>query len=140
MTPSFRLTRRAEDSLVDIARWTIQQYGARQADVYETELVVRCEAIARGNAVFQSSSVLVDDEADLRYARAGEPFIVFLERSSDVLIVDFLHSRSDLPRRIAALRALKNDGPNKSFATTLQNPAYNPAALVRFTRNRSRRR
>lgn len=114
MTRSFRLTQRAEGSLVDIARWTIQQFGARQADIYETELVARCEAIARGEAVSQSCSVLVDDEADLRYARAGEHFVVFLERSTEVLVVDILHSRSDLPRHIAALGALKNDGPNES--------------------------
>ncbi len=113
MTRSFRLTRRAEDSLVDIARWTIQQFGARQADIYETELVARCEAIVRGDAVSQSCSVLIDDEADLSYARAGEHFVVFLERSTEVLIVDFLHSRSDLPRHIAALGTLKNDGSDK---------------------------
>lgn len=110
MTRSFRLTRRAEDSLAG----AIQQFGAHQADIYETELVARCEAIARGNAVSQSCSVLVDDEANLRYARAGEHFVVFLERFSEVLIVDFLHSRSDLPRSIAALGALKNDGPAES--------------------------
>ncbi len=113
MTRSFRLTRRAEDSLVDIARWTIQRFGARQAGIYETELVTRCVAIARGEAVSQSCSVLIDDEADLRYARAGEHFVVFLERATEVLIVDFLHSRSDLPRHIAALGALKNDGSDK---------------------------
>jgi len=113
VTRSLRLTRRAEDSLVDIARWTIQQFGVRQADIYETELVARCEAIVRGDAVSQSCSVLIDDEADLRYARAGEHFVVFLERSTEVLIVDFLHSRSDLPRYIAALGTLKNDGSDK---------------------------
>ncbi len=113
MTRSFRLTRRAEDSLVDIAEWTIQQFGVRQADIYETELVARCEAIARGEAVSQSCSVLVDNEADLRYARAGEHFVVFLERSTEILVVDILHSRSDLPRHIAALGALQNDGSNE---------------------------
>jgi len=113
VTRSFRLTRRAEDSLVDIAEWTIQQFGVRQADIYETELVARCEAIARGEAVSQSCSVLVDNEADLRYARAGEHFVVFLERSTEILVVDILHSRSDLPRHIAALGALQNDGSNE---------------------------
>jgi len=93
-----------------MARWTIKQFGARQADIYETELVARCEAIARSDALSQSCSVLVDDEAELRYARAGEHFIVFLEQAEVVLIVEFLHSRSDLPRHIAALGALRDDG------------------------------
>jgi toxin ParE1/3/4 len=112
LTRSFRLTKKAEDSLVDIARWTIEQFGARQADLYETELVARCEALARGDAVSRSCAILVDDEMELRYARAGEHFVVFLERSAEVLVVDILHSRSDLPRHIAALGALKNDGSN----------------------------
>jgi toxin ParE1/3/4 len=65
LTRSFRLTRKAEDSLVDIARWTIEQFGARQADLYETELVARCEALARGDAVSRSCAILVDDEMEL---------------------------------------------------------------------------
>ncbi|WP_299555814.1 type II toxin-antitoxin system RelE/ParE family toxin [uncultured Tateyamaria sp.] len=113
MTRSFRLTRKAEDSLVDIARWTIERFGVRQADLYETELVARCEALARGDAVSRSCAILVDDEAELRYARAGEHFVVFLERPAEILVVDFLHSRSDLPRHIAALGALKNDGSDE---------------------------
>ena len=113
MTRSIRLTRRAEGSLVDIAQWTIQQFGARHADIYETELIARCEAIARGEVVSKSCSVLFDDEADLRYARAGEHFVVFLEHSTEVLIVDIMHSRNDLPRQIAACGALKNDGSNE---------------------------
>jgi toxin ParE1/3/4 len=36
-----------------------------------------------------------------------------LEHSTEVLVVDILHSRSDLPRHIAALGALKNDGSNE---------------------------
>jgi plasmid stabilization system protein ParE len=111
VTRSFRLTRKAEDSLFDIACWTIERFGVRQADLYETELVARCESLARGDAVSRSCAILVDDyEVELRYARAGEHFVVFLERSTEILVVDFLHSRSDLPRHIAALRALKNDG------------------------------
>lgn len=47
MSRSFRLTRRAQDSLTDIARWTIDRFGARQAEIYEAELLDRCRAILR---------------------------------------------------------------------------------------------
>ncbi len=106
MSRSFRLTRRAEDSLVEIARWTIERFGLRQADIYEAELLSRCEAIVSGQAHSRSCSILVDDAADLSYLRAGEHFLVFLDRPEEVIIVDILHSRSDLPRHIAALTAL----------------------------------
>ncbi len=109
MSRSFRLTRRAEVSLVEIARWTVATFGPRQAELYETELLSRCEAIVNGQAHSRSCSILVDDAADLRYLRAGEHFLVFLDSPEEVVIVDILHSRSDLPRHIAALTALKGE-------------------------------
>ena len=108
MSRSLRLTRRAEASLVEIAKWTIEQFGLKQADLYETELLTRCQAILNGQAHSGSCAVLVDDAADLRFARAGEHFLVFLDQPDEVIIVDILHSRSDLPRHVAALAALRN--------------------------------
>ena len=108
MSRSLRLTRRAEASLVEIAKWTIEQFGLKQADLYEAELLTRCQAILNGQAHSRSCAVLVDDAADLRFARAGEHFLVFLDQPDEVIIVDILHSRSDLPRHAAALAALRN--------------------------------
>ncbi len=110
MSRSFRLTRRAEDSLVEIARWTIATFGPRQAELYEAELLSRCEAIVTGEAHSRNCSILVDDAEDLRYLRAGEHFLVFLDQPEEVIIVDILHSRSDLSRHIAALSALRDGG------------------------------
>ncbi|QEP30381.1 type II toxin-antitoxin system RelE/ParE family toxin [Pukyongiella litopenaei] len=111
MSRSFRLTRRAEESLVEIARWTIETFGPRQADIYEAELLSRCDAIVSGQAHSRSCSILVDETADLRYLRAGEHFVVSIDRPEEVIIVDILQSRSDLPRHIATLKALtRNDG------------------------------
>ena len=109
MSRSFRLTRRAEHSLVEIARWTIERFGLRQAGVYEAELLARCEAIVDGQAHSRSCSILIGDAEDLRYLKAGEHFLVFLDRPAEVIIVDILYSRSDLPRHIAALSALRSN-------------------------------
>ena len=109
MSRSLRLTRRAEASLVEIAKWTIEQFGLKQADLYEAELLTRCQAILNGQAHSRSCAVLVDEAADLRFARAGEHFLVFLYQPDEVIIVDILHSRSDLPRHIASLSALKSE-------------------------------
>jgi plasmid stabilization system protein ParE len=110
MSRSFRLTRRAEASLTEIARWTIENFGLRQAELYEAELLSRCEGVLNGQAYSRSCAVLVDESVDLRFVRAGEHFLVFLDRPDEIIIVDILHSRSDLPRHIAALMALKNEG------------------------------
>jgi len=110
MSRTFRLTRRAEASLTKIARWTIENFGLRQAELYEAELLNRCKEILNGQAHIRSCAILVDDADDLRFVRAGEHFLVFLDQPDEVVIVDILHSRSDLPRHLAALKALKNEG------------------------------
>ena len=108
MSRSLRLTRRAEASLVEIAKWTIEQFGLKQAELYQNEVLTRCQAILNRQAHHRSCAGLVDDAADLRFARAGEHFLVFLDQPDEVIIVDILHSRSDLPRHVAALAALRN--------------------------------
>lgn len=109
MSRSFRLTRRGENSLLEIARWTVENFGSRQSEIYENEILARCEAIVNGRAHSRSCSILVNDARDLRYLRAGEHFLVFLDAPDEVVIVDILHSRSDLPRHIEALLALRRD-------------------------------
>ena len=108
MRRSLRLTRRAEASLVEIAKWTIEPFGLKQAELYENEVLTRCQAILNGQAHSRSCAVLIDDPADLRFAKAGEHFLIFLDQPDAVIIVDVLHSRSDLPRHVAALAALRN--------------------------------
>ena len=110
MSRSFRLTRRAEAGLVEIAGWTIENFGHRQAELYEAELLSRCGAILNGQAHSRSCAVLVDAADDLRFVREGEHVLAYLDRPGEAVIVDILHSRSDLPRHVAALTALKHEG------------------------------
>ncbi len=110
MSRSFRLTRRAEASLTDIATWTIENFGLRQAEIYQEELLNRCAGILSGQAYSRSCGVLVEDADDLRFVRAGEHYLVFLDQPEEVVIVDILHTRSDLPHHVATLMASKNKG------------------------------
>ena len=109
MSRPWRLTRQAEASVTDIARWTRETFGPRQAAVYEEDLIARCIDIAEGTAISQGCRQLIHAALpeDLRFTRSGQHFIVFVESPDSVIIVDFLHSRSDLPRRLAALADLK---------------------------------
>ena len=105
MPKPWRLTRQAEAALTDIARWTIETFGPRQAEAYEDDLIERCQAIANGTAHSQSCRRIIDRDLpeDLRFTRAGQHFVVFIESTDAIVVVDFLHGRSDLPARLARL-------------------------------------
>lgn len=111
MPKPWRLTRQAETSLVDIASWTLETFGPRQAAAYEEDLIARCTEIAAGMAMSQDCRRIIDPELpeDLRFARCGQHFVIFVEDAERVIIVDFLHARSDLPQRLAALTGQKPD-------------------------------
>ena len=111
MPRPWRLTPQAEVSLVEIANWTLETFGPRQAAAYEDDLIARCAEIAAGTAQSQDCRRIIDPELpeDLRFARAGQHFVIFVEGAEQVIVVDFLHARSDLPRRLAALTDQKPD-------------------------------
>ena len=72
----------------------------RQADAYEKDLIQCCERIAGGVARRQSCTALVDGiDKDLFFTRRTT-FRGVLERKDEVIIVDFLHSRSNLPAKL----------------------------------------
>ncbi len=101
----WRLTRQAEAALVDIALWTLETFGPRQAEAYEADLIDRCEAIARGEAPWQDCRKVIDPRLPegLRFTRCGAHLIVFIDDSEQIIIVDFLHGRRDLPSRLIDL-------------------------------------
>lgn len=101
----WRLARQAEASLFEIALWTIETFGSRQAAAYEDDLIAKCQDIASGSAVSQGCRQLIapDLAEDLRFTRSGQHFIIFIEDPEQVIIVDFLHSRSELPGKLASL-------------------------------------
>ena len=105
MSRRWRLTPRAEDALVGIARWTIDRFGPAQADAYEAEIIGRCDALARGDLPGQDCSGLAGEGAEgLRFIRAGRHFVVYVEIGEEVIVLDVVHGRADLPRRLRALR------------------------------------
>jgi plasmid stabilization system protein ParE len=101
VTRPVRFTRAAEASLGEIADWTIDTFGPAQALRYEAELLERCMAIVEGRVHSRDCSALAPEGRGLRYVRAGEHFLVYAELEDAVVIVEVLHSRSDLPARLA---------------------------------------
>lgn len=111
MPKPWRLTPAAEASLIDIADWTVATFGPRQAAAYEEDLIARCTEIAAGTAASQDCRRLIDPTLpeDLRFARAGQHFVIFIEDAEQVIIIDFLHGRADLPLRLANLPTRRSD-------------------------------
>ncbi len=105
MAKSWRLTLQAETSLLDIALWTIKTFGPRQAQAYEEDLIARCSGVASGTVSSKSCRALIDHDLseNLRFTRSGQHFIVFVEDDTSVIVVDFVHVRSDLPEKLARL-------------------------------------
>lgn len=99
------LTRQAERSLADIATWTIESFGMRQAEAYADDLIEACQALADDLIPSRDCRRLVDTELqeDLRFGRVGQHYVIFILGPDRMIVVDFLHVRMDLPARLAAL-------------------------------------
>lgn len=95
----------AENSLFEIAIWTLEHFGNRQADAYQRELVEKCDGLARGDVTSQNCSLLIGPHvaADMRFARAGSHVIVFVESKDEIVVMDFVHQREDLAGKMRGL-------------------------------------
>lgn len=92
---------------MSIADWTLDTFGPRQAAAYEEDLIARCRDIATGTAPSQDCRRIIDPDLpeDLRFTRCGQHFVIFVEDAAQVIVVEFLHARADLPRRLATLES-----------------------------------
>tara|TARA_R110002073_G_scaffold11117_24_gene51471 strand:+ start:2899 stop:3243 length:345 start_codon:yes stop_codon:yes gene_type:complete len=105
MSKPWRLTRTAEASLMEIALWTVETFGPRQAAAYEEDLINVCHGIAAETTPSRDCRRIIDPHLpeDLRFARVGQHFVIFVEDAEQLIIIEFLHTRSDLPNRLATL-------------------------------------
>ena len=99
---TFYFSDRAEASFDAILEWTLEHHGARQLEKYRDTLLDRCQAIAAGQVVHQSCRTIFADDLreDLRFARAGQHCVIFIETDTQVQIVDFLHQAADVSGRL----------------------------------------
>ena len=100
----FRLTPRALESLIAIFGWTIERFGEQQATDYRDALIARCQALAEARPPHgRPCDVLLEEYTEatgLLYTREGGHFIVCRKDKAEVVVVDFVHERRDLPRMI----------------------------------------
>jgi toxin ParE1/3/4 len=98
----FSLSRRAEGSLDSIGAFSRETFGKTRGDVYVATLLDRCRKIAAGQMPNQSchSQFGEDLRANLRFARSGRHFIIFIETATEFVIVDFIHQSADIGGRL----------------------------------------
>lgn len=104
----WRLTRRAERSLVDIFAWTLSHFGERQAIAYRDALIERINAIAAGEPPHPLPCGLLMDghpgAKDLIFYREGGHYIVMRNSEQQLVVLEFFHQATDLPRHLEGLK------------------------------------
>ena len=109
MNKTWRVTHQAEQSLLDIALWTVETFGPHQADAYEQDIIAKLDDIASGVAHTQSCSVLIDSNLteDIQFTRVGGHYLIYIEQSDSFVLLDLLHQSVDLPRHLARVAPLQ---------------------------------
>lgn len=109
-----RLAELAERDLLGITRWTLENFGAQQAEFYAETLSLAVEALHDGPEIL-GCAVREDIGPGIRtlhvarQGRKGRHFVVFRiapEQTLDVLRL--LHDSMDLTRHVSAANDLKH--------------------------------
>ncbi len=99
-----RVLRRAATALRNIRRWTVENFGVTQTALYLTDLRQCMVGIAEDTVMTWDCSRLVPDAPEgYRFARVGQHYLIFVESTSEVAILDVIHQRMDLAGKIAKL-------------------------------------
>lgn len=103
ITKRLRVTPHAAQAFEELARWNLECFGPKQTSAYEEHLILRCLEAVIGIEVGQDCRELIDPDLyeDLRFLRAGQHFVLFVQSPEQIVIIDVLHARTDLPRRLA---------------------------------------
>ena len=99
----WRLTRHAERSLVDIFAWTIEQFGERQALAYRDALIERIELISQGQPPHPRPCDQLMQGHPIVYYREGGHHIVMRDSEDALIVLEFFHQATDLPRHLQTL-------------------------------------
>ena len=96
------LSERAKRSFREIGLYSRERFGVEQMRFYLDGLLDRCKDLAAGHVPHQSCRAIFADDLreDLRFARVGQHFVIFIEAAEEVQIVDFLHQSADIAGRL----------------------------------------
>lgn len=101
-----RLTDKAELDLLEISRWTAENFGARQAELYLETIWLAIEALCDGPEILgaKKRDELAPGVRSLHTAchgHKGRHFVVFREADDQILeVLRLLHDSMDLARHL----------------------------------------
>ena len=102
-----RLAEQAELDFLDIVTWTVENFGARQADSYRETLTQASEALHDGPEILGAKA---REEIGpgirtlhvAREGRRGRHFVVFREAEGQIIdVLRLLHDSMDLARHLS---------------------------------------
>lgn len=94
----YDITKKADADLQEVIRYTIEQWGVKQARHYVSLLHNGCEALAKGEGSFKH---LLDIDQDLYITHCEHHYILCVRRADKrPRIVTFFHERMDIIARI----------------------------------------
>ncbi len=102
---ALEFTPSAIDDLENILTWTVGEFGTQQAASYRDELLGKCYAVADGTLHTRDCSMLMGNSkrSFMRYAQAGQHFVVVTMNEDTCLVLGFLHQSSNLPTHLRNL-------------------------------------
>ena len=97
---SYTLTDEAEQDLREIARYTLQKWGAKQLEIYRKALNKQLEAIGANEVIKKRFSPLTPD---ILYAKAGAHFIFYLQPEQEKpIVIAVLHEARDTVQHLVS--------------------------------------
>ncbi len=93
----YSLTRRADNDLVDIAEYTIKEFGIKQARRYRDAMELCFLTLTENPYIGQDAKEFAPD---LRCFEHRSHLIFYLPQASDILIVRILHKLMDVSKHL----------------------------------------
>ncbi len=93
---SYRLTKDAENDLRSIARYTLDNHGSKQLQLYRSKLEAKFLEIAEGTVIAKSFSLNIPE---VLVTRCEHHFVFFLS-GNPAIIIAILHEKMDMISRL----------------------------------------
>ena len=91
--------------LDEIYAFSVDRFGRRKAEAYHDTLIRACRHLCSGQKSSQSCRALFSGllRADLRFARTGRHFVIFIDLESEIRVIDVVHQSANVLRRLEKL-------------------------------------
>ena len=96
--PNYTLSKDAEQDLREIARYTLEKWGAKQLAKYQQDLQIQFDKIGTKEIISKRYS---KNLPDIYFVRAKEHFIFYLNTEKPI-IIGVLHKSRDLVLHLSA--------------------------------------